>query len=231
MEWESFKDLFHESWWGKIKPFIESEECNKIYKFLKSEGARGKKITPLSENVYKAFLYTPYDEIKVVIMGLSPYHTFYNNLPIADGIAMSCSVTGKLQPSLIQWYNEIDRTYDVKCVREPDLSYLSSQGILMLNSSLTCEKGKPGKHNPEWEPFMKYLFEEVIITTGIPVVFLGKEASKLEKYLQPFTWVFKISHPASAAYSGGDWNSEGMFKSVDKILLDNNGQSINWYKT
>ena len=231
MLWENFENLFHESWHSRIRPWIESEECDKLYKFLKHESGRGKKLAPLSSDVYKAFLYTPYNEVKVIIIGLSPYHTFYNNnLPIADGLCMSCSITGKLQPSLVQWYSEIERVYGVQCTWSPNLSYLSYQGVLLLNSSLTCEKGKPGKHNPEWEPFMKYLFEEVIITTGLPVIFLGKEATKIEKYLAPFTWVFKLSHPASASYSGGDWDSENVFKKINQILKDNNNTNIQWYK-
>ena len=46
MIWEKFKDQFHESWHDKMRPFIESEECDKIYAYLKKEGGRGKKIAP-----------------------------------------------------------------------------------------------------------------------------------------------------------------------------------------
>ncbi len=53
MEWNKFKDKFHESWHAKMRPFIESEECDKIYAFLKSESKRGKTIAPLSQNVWR----------------------------------------------------------------------------------------------------------------------------------------------------------------------------------
>ena len=75
MNWEKFKDQFHESWHIKMRPFIESEACDNIYKFLKQESQRGKKIAPLSSNVYRCFLETPLDELKVVMVGMAPYHT------------------------------------------------------------------------------------------------------------------------------------------------------------
>jgi len=53
MIWDNFKDSFHESWHDKMRPFIESEECDKIYAFLKSESGRGKIIAPISSNVFR----------------------------------------------------------------------------------------------------------------------------------------------------------------------------------
>lgn len=70
MNWEKFKELFHESWHVKMRPFIESKECNDIYEFLKKESKRGKKIAPLSPNVYRCFETTPLDDVKVVMIGM-----------------------------------------------------------------------------------------------------------------------------------------------------------------
>ena len=232
MNWDKFKPFFHESWHKKIAPFIESKECDEIYKFLKFESGRGKKIAPLSENVFRCFLETPYDEMKVVMVGLSPYHTIRNNVFIADGLLMGCTSTGYIQPSLDQFYGAIERELysglNVHYTQNPDVSYLAMQGILMLNAALTTAIMKAGSHTTLWEPFMKYLFEECINITSVPIVFLGKEAAKLEKYTAPFTWIFKISHPASASYNQTDWDSEGVFKSVNKILKERNNFEINW---
>jgi uracil DNA glycosylase len=59
-------------------------------------------------------------------------------------------------------------------------------------------------------------------------VFLGKDAAVFHKYIGPFQWAFKLSHPAAAAYKGIEWDSEGVFKKVNKILKDNNNFVINW---
>ena len=232
MNWESFKPFFHESWHSKMRNFVESEECDKIYAFLKKETKRGNKLAPLSSNVFRCFLETPLDDLMLILCGMSPYHIFRNNLPVADGLLFGCSITNYPQPSLDQWYtcleNELYEGLNLHYTRNPDVSYLAHQGVLMLNASLTCEMNKAGSHNLIWEPFMKYLFENVLDTTGVPIVLLGKEAAKMEKYIMPFTWIFRISHPASASYQGIEWSSEGMFKSINKILKERNNYEIDW---
>ena len=234
MNWELFKDHFHESWHKKMQPFIESDECDEIYKYLKKKSGGGKKILPSSENVFRCFKETHLDKLNVVLVGLSPYHTMRGKTIIADGLLMGCSTTQWVQPSLDQFYEGIERELynglDLEIYKNPDVSYLCKQGVLMLNASLTTELFKAGKHLQLWEPFMKYLFEEILNVTGVPIVFLGKEAAKLEKYTMPLmgTFVFKLSHPASASYNGTDWNSEGTFKKINKILKERNNVEIQW---
>lgn len=232
MTWELFKNMFHESWHPKIKPFIESEKCDGIYDVLKRESKRGKKIAPLSSDVFRAFKETPYDDLKMVLVGMCPYHTIKNGMYVADGLLMGCSVTQKPQPSLEQFYkaleNDVYNGLNLKYVKLPDVSYLARQGVLMLNAALTTEINKAGSHIALWEPFTEYLFTEVLAVTQTPVVFLGKDAAKYKRFVGPFTWNFTLSHPASAAYNHTDWDSEGVFTKVNKILKDNNGWEINW---
>ena len=230
MQWEKFKDQFHESWHAKMKPFIDSEQCDKIYEFLKKESKRGKKIAPLSSNVFRAFRETSLDNLKVVMMGMCPYHTTLGGEYVADGLLMGCSITGKLQPSLEQFYKAIERELyeDVKHEKTPDVRYLANQGVLMLNAALTTEINKAGSHIALWEPFTRYLFENVLDTAGVPIIFLGKDAAKYERYVPPFTWSFTLSHPASASYKNTDWDTEGVFGKVNKILKDNNNYEISW---
>lgn len=234
MIWENFKDSFHESWHHKMKPWVESEDCDKVYRFLKKEGKRGKKIAPLSSDTFRAFKETSFDELKVVFMGLSPYHTFRHGVPVTNGLLMDCSNTGKLQPSLEKFYDAIERELyqglNLNVTKDPDLSYLAHQGVLLTNASLTVEMNKPGSHLKIWEGFIQYLLSEVLFGTGVPVVFLGREAGKYERWVAPFTHKFTVSHPASASYADMDWNSEGIFKKINKILKDSNGYEIEWIK-
>jgi len=232
MNWEKFKENFHESWHSKMQPFIESEACDNIYKYLKAESQRGKQIAPLSSNVYRCFMETPLDEVKVVMLGMCPYHSLKNGEPVADGLLMSCSTTGILQPSLEQFYGGLERELynglNLKYNKMADLSYLAHQGVLMLNAALTTEINKAGSHIALWEPFTKYLFEEILATTGVPVICLGKDAAKYEKYAPPFSYSFTVSHPASASYKNSEWDTEGVFGKVNKILKDNNNFEIQW---
>lgn len=231
LDWNKFETQFG-SWAYKIKPFFMNGGFDKIYEFLKHDSGRGISIAPDSYNTFRAFRETDIDNVKVVIVGLAPYHSFYNGKSIADGLCMSCSITGKLQPSLLQWYNAIENElYSglcISCIKNPDLSYLAHQGILLLNAGLTVAMNKPGSHNLIWEPFMKYLFQEVFDVIRVPIILLGKEATKIEKYIDPYTWTFKVSHPVSAAYSGTEWNPESVFSKVNKILLDTNNHKVQW---
>lgn len=145
---------------------------------------------------------------------------------------MGCSITNYPQPSLDQFYvaieNEFYNGMGLHIIKNPDVSYLAKQGVLLLNAALTTEVNKAGSHLLLWEPFMKFLFEKVLDTVGAPIIFLGKEAAKIERYTMPFNWIFKISHPASASYQGIDWDSEGTFKTVNKILKERNNETIHW---
>ena len=145
---------------------------------------------------------------------------------------MGCSVTEKLQPSLQQFYNALEQDLynglNLRINKHPDVSYLAQQGVLMLNAALTTEMNKAGSHLTIWEPFIRYVFENAIAPSGVPVVFLGKEASKFKRYMAPFTWAFELTHPASAAYKNTDWDSEGVFTKVNRILIDNKKCPINW---
>lgn len=232
MNFDKFKSQMHPSWWNKLKPFIESKECDKIYAYLKSESKRGKRIAPLSMHVWRCFLETPLDDLKVVMVGLCPYHTLKNDAPIADGLLMGCSITEQIQPSLEQYYGAVERDIynglNLDIIKDPDVSYLAHQGVLMFNAALTTEINKAGSHLDIWEPFVKYLFEEVINHLGVPVVFLGKDAVKYKKYTGIFTHVFELSHPASAAYKHAEWDTEGVFSKLNVLLEENNGFSVQW---
>lgn len=228
MNWNLFKDHFHPSWWKKMKPWIESDECNEIYRFLKSESQRGVKLTPLSNSVYNCFLKCSYDDLKLVICGTAPYSFIKDdNILVADGLLLGCSNTNYVHPHLYQFYNAIEKELfdglNLNYIKNPDISYLAEEGVLMLNSALTTEIGKENAHKELWKPFMKYLFEEILIGTNVPVLFLGE--NDIKKYTKNYSCVFSTSkHPSSVT----EWESEGMFTKINKILLDGNWYSVNW---
>jgi len=234
MEWKYFADLFHESWHKKMKPWVESEDCDKVYKFLKSESRKGKQIAPLSKNVFRSFKETTFGNLNVIILGLCPYHSFVNNKPVTSGLLMDCSNTGRLQPSLEKFYEAIEyelyNGMNLNLIKDPSLSYLAKQGVFLGNVSLTVERSKPGSHLEIWKPFMEYFLGEVTFGTGVPVVFLGKEAAKYKKHLGPLTRSFCLSHPASASYNSTRWETEGLFTKLNTILKESNGIEIQWIK-
>lgn len=231
LSWEKFETLFG-TWSDAIKPFFESGGFDPIYEHLKQDSRRGRRIAPSSSDVYRCFRETPIKEMKVVLLGLCPYHTMINDVPVADGLLMGCSVTDKIQPSLEQFYNALEEDLfnglNLRIKKNSDVSYLAHQGVLMLNSALTTEINKAGSHLKIWEPFIKYIFEEVIAPSKVPVVFLGKEASKFKRYMAPLTWGFQLSHPASASYKNTKWDTEKTFSKLNRMMIDEKKQLINW---
>ena len=231
MIWDKFKDFFHPSWHRHMKPFIESEECDEIYRQLKERGSKGVKIAPLSTDTWNAFRYCDYDKLKVVMMGMAPYHTFKNGAPVADGLCMSCSKTGLLQPSLINFYDAYEKEMfdgmNLKLTRDPDLKFLADQGVLLLNAGLTVSENMAGSHNHIWQPFIKYLIQDVlgVYNTGLIYWFLGKDSAKYEKLVTPFAnYAIVTEHPAASAYRGDLFNSEGAFRKINTLLSQNNGK-------
>jgi len=238
MNYDKFAPLLSD-WGPKLKPFIESEECDKMYAKLKDESKRGKKIFPLSQNIYRAFLETPYKDLKAVFVLLDPYPSVKviggEQIPVADGIAMSCANTGILQPSLELFYNAIEddlyKGLDLEMERFPDLKYLCNQGIMLTNTALTVEKDKTGSHKAIWHPFMRYLYEDVFAqyNNGLIFVLCGKDSQEFAKWINPMQhYIFELEHPAFAARQMRPWDHKYIFSTINKFLMENNKEKVDW---
>lgn len=223
------------TWWPKIKPFFMKGGLDGVYSVLKEEGRKGIKIVPKSDDTFRAFRETPIRRLRAVVMGFCPYHSVVNGVPVADGLAMSCSRTGILQPSLENFYDALEEEFNnglcLECGRNSDLAYLAHQGVLLFNSALTTHVGQPGKHQDLWEPFTAFVLGEIIALTGVPVVLLGHEAREFSGLFPAGYPVFELSHPASVSYGKPrKWSSEGVFTKVNEIIKGSNGeeQMVEW---
>lgn len=243
LDWSKFSGKFHESWHQKMQPFIESNECETIFKFLKQESGEGRVISPSSDNLFRAFKW-PLDNIKVVIVGYCPYHTQKGSQLVANGVCMSTDIYNFIPPSLEQFYNGLEKElYDgmsLKYEQVGDLGYLMDQGVFLINAALTTQLNVAGKHQEIWQPFIKHLFEVCLAPTNVPVVFLGNEAYKCRQYLLPMQHFFKCSHSAASTYNNEEWSTESLhngktkctktFTQINNILNDMNGTTISWLK-
>jgi len=236
LDWSKFEPQFG-TWACKIKPFFMNGGFDPIYDYLKFESKRGIRIVPDSSNTFRAFKETPLNEIKTVLLGYCPYHSIgKDGIPAADGLALSCSLTGKLQPSLELFYEAIEddlhKGLNLTYEKNPDLTYLANDGVLLLNSSLTTEYMKAGKHQELWEPFTKYVIEECLAYTGIPIVLIGKDAQYYERYMTPLTHgvILKVEHMAFAARENRAWDHKNIFSKLNTILRQNNGKEfeVDW---
>ena len=107
----------------------------------------------------------------------------------------------------------------------------ANQGVLLLNSALTCQVDKIGSHYAVWQEFIVYVMDILnFIDSGLIFVLMGKQAQELEDLIGPHHHVFKISHPASAAYTKTTWDCQDVFNEINKIISGQNGSeyTITW---
>ena len=231
---EEIKDKLVErlqpSGWGtKLRGFIKSSDFDKILDKLYKMREDGKRFTPPLKNVFRAFEECPIDSLKVIMIGQDPYP----QLSVADGLAFSCSNTMKPQPSLVKMFENIDATVYDNERREynPDLTRWANQGVLLLNSALTCEIDKVGSHYSIWQEFIAYTMDILNFTnTGLIFVLMGKQAQELEGLIGEHHHVLKTTHPAYASYTKQAWDSGDVFNQINKIINGQNGPTfkINW---
>lgn len=222
-----YEKLKPSGWGDKLKLFLLSKDFEQILTHLYNESQDGRKFTPVLKDLFRAFEECPYNDLKIVIIGQDPYP----QAGVADGISFSCSHTGKVQPSLRYIFKEIEETvYPDGMTWDPDLKRWSNQGILMLNTAMTCEIGNIGSHIKLWEPFTSYLLDVLDNNyTGLVYVYLGNKAKAWSKSTGSINYKFFIPHPASAAYrKGNKWETGDVFNKINNIMHKNYGEKIVW---
>lgn len=231
MNWESFKNQFHKSWHNRMKPFIESKECDKIYAFLKSESQKGKKIAPSSNNTFRIFSSLPLEEVKAVILYKEPYCEFENGTPIATGVALDCSITKKAHPLLKAFFSGIEKDVfnglNLEYIEDYSLDYLIKQGIMFLNVSLTVEKDKPGSHIKLWDDFINHTLD-ILKSTGVPILFIGDEPKRFKPLMEKTNYCYITDNLDKKNQIGNTWNPNGVFVNISKNVWDSNNDSILW---
>jgi uracil-DNA glycosylase len=216
-----------ESW----KPVL-AQEFNQPYftqltEFIKHEKAAGKTIYPLGSQIFNAFEFTPFNEVKVVILGQDPYH----GAGQAHGLCFSVNKNVAVPPSLKNIYKELQT--DIEGYSAPnhgDLSHWAKQGVLLLNATLTVEKDKAGSHQGKgWEQFTDAVIKQ-LSTQKEKLVFIlwGKFAQSkatlidTQKHL-----VLTAAHPSPfSAYNG--FLGCKHFSKTNAYLIANNLTPISW---
>ena len=215
---------------NSFKEFIEIESQKDYYiklkEFVKKEYEQYTCFPPY-KNIFHALTITPLNEVKVVILGQDPYH----EVKQAHGLAFSV-LCKKLPPSLVNIYKEMESDLNVKVNQDGNLDYLASQGVLLLNTSLTVREHQANSHsNKGWEIFTDNIIK-LLNEMNKPMVFIlwGRNAMSKTKYLNnPNHLVLTSVHPSPLSAYNGFFGSRP-FSKTNQFLLDKGETPINWIK-
>ena len=182
-----------EEYFGDWSEIVDLTEAERIIKHLSSMLSYHDNyiICPQLKDIFKSFHLCPLHSLRCVIIGQDPYPTLTKStegklVPVATGIAFANSSDtseASYSPSLeVLRESFIDYTIPHRRVTfDPSLEKLEEQGVLLLNSALTCQQGRVGSHTLLWRPFMKSLLTKLSRhLTGIVYVLMGTQAQTLE---------------------------------------------------
>lgn len=210
----------------KWKSLFDTPTLNSIYLTIKNE----KCLSPNIQDVFKAFYLCPYNDLKVVMIGQDPYP----QKDVATGIAfgnLSNTSEDDLSPSL-QVIKEAVINYEINhnaYYFDNSLEGWCKQGVLLLNSALTCRVGQPNSHSLLWRPFIsKFLNNLSICHPGLIYVLFGSTAKTFKPYIHN-GHIIEIEHPAWFVRTGKKMPSK-LFTDINQLLKIYFNTIIEWYK-
>lgn len=216
-----------ESWQAVLKDEFVKPYMVQLRSFLKSEQDAGLTTCPRNADIFNAFNHTPFEQVKVVILGQDPYHGNGQ----AHGLSFSVQPDVAIPPSLKNIFKElVDEFAGFTLPTSGDLTQWADQGVLLLNATLTVRAHEAGSHQKQgWEIFTDY-----VITTlsaqrkGIVFLLWGKFAQQKEALIDSAKhFVLKAAHPSPfSAYNG--FFGCNHFKITNEILEKQGLTAIDW---
>ncbi len=213
------------SWFTQLSSEFEKDYMRKLSLFLKEE-KKTKTIYPSGSKIFNAFNLTPFSKVKVVILGQDPYHGPNQ----ANGLSFSVNKSFPIPPSLKNIFKEL---FDDLGIQPPNTGCLerwSNQGVLLLNTYLTVEKGKPGSHrNIGWERFTDYVLSKLSENKkNIVYLLWGKHAQEKAKIInRANNKIIMSAHPSPYSANYGFFGSRP-FSKANNFLMNTNQTKINW---
>jgi len=219
--------VISKNWKQVLKEEFENPYLQDLKQFILKEKERGMTIYPPMEDVFRAFSYTPYEQVKVVIIGQDPYH----GPKQAHGLCFSVQKGIPIPPSLRNIYKELHSDMNLPIADHGCLSQWAAQGVLLLNSTLTVNEGSPKSHVGQgWERFTDAVVKKLVERKD-PLVFIlwGNSAHKKGEMIEnSFSnhIVLKSAHPSPL--SARRFFGCRHFSKTNEILTNWKKESIDW---
>ncbi len=214
------------SWQKVLQPEFEKEYFKNLVEFVKHEYTNYT-CYPKGKNIFSAFDYCSFEDLKVVIIGQDPYH----GVGQANGLCFSVHDGITHPPSLINIFKEIQTDLGKPYPKTGDLSRWAKQGVLLLNATLTVRQSQAGSHqNKGWEEFTDAVIQ-IISEHKKDVVFLlwggyaKKKGAKIDKIKH---CVLTSGHPSPLSANRGYWFGNKHFSKTNEFLKNKNIKPIEW---
>ena len=216
---------FSNSWDEILSPLFQDERYLKIRSFLKEEYANYT-IYPNMYDIFKCFLKTDYNDVKVVILGQDPYH----EIGQAQGISFSVPNGVKFPPSLKNIFKELYDDLGILPPKSGDLTKWTERGVLLLNTVLTVREGQANSHkNCGWTWFTDEVIS-LLSKREKPIVFIlwgGNARAKKSLINTNRHHIIESAHPSPLSCYNGFWGSKPFSKTND-YLIKIGSTPINW---
>ena len=215
------------SWLSVLGEEFEKSYLKNLKSFLLEEKQKGFSVYPKGADIFNAFNHTPFDQVKVVILGQDPYHGTNQ----AHGLSFSVQKGMVVPPSLKNMYKELANEYaNFKIPNHGNLTSWADQGVLLLNATLTVRAHEAGSHqNKGWEIFTDKVISELSEQRkGIIFLLWGRYAQQKEHLIDTQKHhVLKAAHPSPfSAYNG--FFGSGHFVKANAFLVGQGLTPINW---
>ncbi len=214
------------SWKARVGDYLLREDMQALSAFLRERKARGARIFPPGPQIFAALDATPFEQVKVVILGQDPYH----GAGQAHGLCFSVQPGTAIPPSLDNIYKELGRDLGIPRPAHGCLTHWAGQGVLLLNAVLTVEEGRAGAHQGKgWEGFTDAVVD-ALNREREHLVFLlwGSYAQKKGAVIDPARHrVLKAPHPSPLSAHRG-FIGCGHFSAANEYLERHGRVPIDW---
>lgn len=216
-----------QSWKEVLQREFEKDYITNLFKYLSEEELNGQTIYPPTDLIYNAFNHTHFEKVKVVLLGQDPYH----GKGQAHGLSFSVQNGVRFPPSLQNIFKELKNDFPgYNLSKNGNLTKWADQGVLLLNTTLTVEAGKPGSHqNKGWEIFTNEVIK-LLSDSKTSLIFLlwGRYAQAKEKLINLNKhFILKAAHPSPFSAYNGFFGCKH-FTKVNEILEKNGLEGIDW---
>lgn len=212
------------NWKTVLAPIKNTDQFQNLWQKVENEYASGECFPP-KDQIFRAFELTPFENIKVVIIGQDPYHNDFQ----ANGLCFSVSENVKAPPSLKNIFTELNNDLGIERTKT-ELNDWAEQGVLLLNATLSVRAHSPNSHKDlGWEKFTDFVIKEISENReNIVFVLWGAFAQKKEELIDSSKhFILKSAHPSPFSVYRGFYGSKP-FSKINEYLESKNLKPISW---